>query len=226
MSLQRKRILPVARDGYRFILPVLLVALVFAVFQVWWLSLVFLLLTGYVIYFFRDPERKGPKIDGAILAPADGRVTAIEEVDHSGFENGRAKKISIFLSIFNVHINRSPVEGTVGSVDYHPGKFINAMADKSSDENEHNDIEIINGRCRVYVKQIAGMIARRIVCVCRTGEEVTKGQRIGLIRFGSRVDTFLPTHAEVKIKPGMTVKGGESILAVMKCPLKNGENPE
>lgn len=211
--------LPIAQDGWRFILPLAATAL--ALFLIGWTTIAGLaaIATLLVVYFFRDPERKPPRIRGAIVSPADGRVTAIEEVQHEGFPDGRARRISIFLSIFNVHVNRSPVAARVESIEHRPGRFHNAIRDVSSRENERNRICLRNGSLALIVDQIAGIIARRVVCSCRTGEPVEQGERIGLIRFGSRVDTYLPLHAQVKVKKGMRVRGGESVLAIISSDL-------
>jgi len=208
--------LPIARDGWRFILPFGLAALVFLGVG-WHTPAGVMAITALSIaLFFRDPERKPPRIEGALVAPADGRVTAIEEVEHEGFPGGRARRISIFLSLFNVHVNRSPVDGTVQTVQHRPGRFRNALSEVSARENERNRIELRNGAFSIVVDQIAGVIARRIVCDCAAGDTVAKGQRIGLIRFGSRTDTFLPLEADVRVKKGMRVRGGETVLAIYR----------
>ncbi|MBN1515187.1 phosphatidylserine decarboxylase family protein [Candidatus Sumerlaeota bacterium] len=229
MRISEKTRFSIAVDGFRFIVPAFLLTLALLVLIILhphnrlleiaaFLSAV---LSGWVLYFFRDPERKSPGIEGSILSPADGKVTQIDEVEHSGFPGGKCRRVSVFLSIFNVHVNRAPLGSQIGAIDYNPGKFLNAMNEKSSTDNESNCVEFINGRCKVYVKQIAGLIARRIVCYAKPGEQFKRGDRYGLIRFGSRVDTFFPLDAEVRVKRGMHVKGGESILAVLDNPLSN-----
>lgn len=206
--------LPIVRDGWRFILPFAVAALV--LLAVGWNTTAGVagVMALIIAFFFRDPERKPPRIDGALVAPADGRVTAIEEVQHDGFPGGRARRISIFLSLFNVHVNRSPLAARIEAVDYRPGRFHSALNEASCRENERNRIQFRNGSFGVFVDQIAGVIARRIVCSCGVGDSVEKGQRIGLIRFGSRTDTFLPLEADVRVKKGMRVRGGETVLAI------------
>ncbi|KPL06962.1 hypothetical protein AMJ85_09980 [candidate division BRC1 bacterium SM23_51] len=215
METDKRFRLPIASGGWQFILP--LAVLTVVLFLVGWKvgGVVAAGATLLVLYFFRDPERKPPRIVGAIVSPADGRVTAIDEVEHGDFPNGRARRISIFLSLFNVHVNRSPVEARVVSVEYRPGRFRNAMSEASARENERNTIHLRNGFLGVYIDQIAGILARRVVCCCQRGDTVAQGQRIGLIRFGSRVDTFLPTEADVRVKRGMKVRGGETVLAIL-----------
>ena len=230
MTQPAKRLLPIAGDGIKFILPPLFIAVACFCLQLWILPSVFLplgvfflLLSLSIVYFFRDPMRQPPPVEGAILSSGDGKVTAIEEVDYPDFPGGRAKKTSIFLSVLNVHINRSPIKSEVGAIAYTPGKFLNAMNDKSSLDNENNLVQFIGKDYQVDVRQIAGMIARRIVSQCQTGQQLEQGERFGLIRFGSRVDTYMPTEAEIKVRLGMKVKGGESILAVLEHSAKSSE---
>ncbi len=185
-----------------------------------------LLLSAGVFAFFRDPERVVPQADSAIVAPADGLVTLIEEVqpplelqidDGSGFAGlpaGPVTRVSIFMSVFDVHINRTPVGGTVRRVVYIPGKFMNAELDKASDENERQHILIERGDgLKIGFTQIAGLIARRIVPFVKPGDMVAKGQRVGLIRFGSRVDIYLPAGTDPKVMIGQTTIAGETVLA-------------
>jgi len=206
---------PVAKDGLRFFAPIAAIAAVLLLFG-WTIpaALVGILALG-ILYFFRDPERRTPRILGAIVSPADGRVTAIEEVEHPAFPGGRARRVSTFLSIFNVHVNRSPVAGSVQAIEYRPGRFHNALSEKSARENERNRLLLANGAIPVVVDQIAGAIARRIVCSCCVGDTLERGQRIGLIRFGSRCDTYFPLKADVRVRKGMRVRGGETVLAIL-----------
>lgn len=214
METEQRFRLPVARDGWRFILPLLGIAVIFFVLH-WTIAAVVAAVIGlFTLYFFRDPERKPPRIAGAIVSAADGRVTTIEEIAHPEFPGGRARRISVFLSLFNVHINRSPVGGSVESVEYRPGKFRNALLEAAARENERNRIRFNAGSFPVIVDQIAGVIARRVLCSCHKGDAVAQSQRIGLIRFGSRTDTYLPLDAEVRVKKGMRVRGGETVLAI------------
>ena len=209
-----------AREGLVFIAIAALVAAgTFALalnrrsWPLWLLAFVLTLLALWVAYFFRDPERSGPRGDEVVIAPADGKVVLIQEVDEPTFMSGRAKRISIFMNVFNVHVNRYPVSGTVRYVKYNPGKFLNAAVEKSSLENEQMSVGIETGRTRILVRQIAGLIARRIVTYSREGEQVEQAQRMGLIRFGSRVDVFLPLDAVVKAQIGDMTVAGTTVIA-------------
>ncbi|MCX8038087.1 MAG: phosphatidylserine decarboxylase family protein [Candidatus Sumerlaeia bacterium] len=211
---QRFRI-PLAKEGLPFVVP--LVGVTIALWLIGWKIPAAIVGAAalFVIYFFRDPERKAPRIAGALLSAADGRVTAIEEVAHPAFPESRARRISVFLSLFSVHINRSPIAAQVEAVEYRPGEFFSATREESAEKNERNRIQLRNGPLRIVVDQIAGVIARRIVCTCKVGDTVEQGQRIGLIRFGSRTDVYVPLDAEVRVKKGMKVRGGETVLAVL-----------
>jgi len=209
-----------AREGLVFIAIAALVAagtFAFALnrrsWPLWLLAFVLTLLALWVAYFFRDPERSGPRGDQVVIAPADGKVVLIQEVDEPTFMNGRAKRISIFMNVFNVHVNRYPVSGTVRYVKYNPGKFLNAAVEKSSLENEQMSVGIETARTRILVRQIAGLIARRIVTYSKEGEQVEQAQRMGLIRFGSRVDVFLPLDAVVKAQIGDMTVAGTTVIA-------------
>ena len=209
-----------AREGLVFIAIAALIALgTFGLamnrrsWPLWLLAFVLLVLALWVAYFFRDPERAGPRGERVVIAPADGKVVLIQDVDEPTFMGGRTKRVSIFMNVFNVHVNRYPVSGTVRHVKYNPGKFLNAAVEKSSLENEQMSVglETTNGS-RILVRQIAGLIARRIVTYSKEGEQVEQAQRMGLIRFGSRVDVFLPVDAVVKVKIGeMTIAGSSEI---------------
>jgi phosphatidylserine decarboxylase len=212
-----RRFLPVARDGWRFILPVAAVSA--AAFAGGWLvtGAALAVLATFVVYFFRDPERETPEGDDLAVSPADGKVVSIGEIDHPGFPEGRALRVGIFLSVFNVHINRAPVQGSVRSTRHKPGRFRNAMLDRSSDENEHNIIAMDSSWGYMEIKQIAGAIARRIVCSCRAGDSVARGQRIGLIRFGSRTEAYLPIGTEIWVRKGDRVRGGATPLGRVRA---------
>jgi phosphatidylserine decarboxylase len=179
----------------------------------WLAAFALTLVALWVAYFFRDPERSGERGGGSVIAPADGRVVMITEVDEPAFLHGRATRISIFMNVFNVHVNRYPVSGTVRFVHYNPGKFLNAAVEKSSLENEQMSVGIEEGDTRVLVRQIAGLIARRIVTYSREGERVEQGERMGIIRFGSRVDVFLPTKSAVMVRVGDVTLAGTSVIA-------------
>lgn len=172
-----------------------------------------ILLAVWVAYFFRDPERTGDRGPHVAIAPADGKIVQVMEVDEPAFMHGRALKISIFMNVFNVHVNRYPVSGTVAYTHYNPGKFLNAAVDKASLENEMSSVGIVSGAHRVLVRQIAGLVARRIVTYSREGDTVAQGERFGLIRFGSRVDIYLPTSATPRVRVGQHTVAGTTVIA-------------
>jgi phosphatidylserine decarboxylase len=179
----------------------------------WLLAFLLTIVAIWVAYFFRDPERTGIRSDTAIIAPADGKVVLINQVDEPAFMGGRVTRVSIFMNVFNVHVNRYPASGTVRYVHYNPGKFLNAAVEKASLENEQSSVGIETPRGRVLVRQIAGLIARRIVTYSKVGETVKQGDRMGLIRFGSRVDVYLPPGAKVLVKVGDRTMAGSSVIA-------------
>ena len=179
----------------------------------WLAAFVLLLLALCVAYFFRDPERTGDRGPSLVVAPADGKLIVITEIDEPSFIGGRAIRLSIFMNVFNVHVNRYPVDGIVKYINYNKGKFFNAAAEKSSLENEQMSVGVETGRYRVLVRQIAGLIARRIVTYSKLGERVRQGDRMGIIRFGSRVDVFLPLGSTVRAKLGDATTAGVTILA-------------
>jgi phosphatidylserine decarboxylase len=213
-----------AREGLIFIaLAALLTAGTYAValgrrsWPLWILAFLFTLVTLWVAYFFRDPERLGERGPDLLIAPADGRVVMITEVDEPGFIHGRARRISIFMNVFNVHVNRYPTAGVVRYVHYNPGKFLNAVTEKSSLENEQMSVGLEHeSGVRILVRQIAGLVARRIVTYSREGERVEQGERMGIIRFGSRVDVFMPPNAEVLVTEGQTTVAGTTVIARLK----------
>jgi len=178
----------------------------------WLAAFVLLLLALWVAYFFRDPERTGERGPRLVVSPADGKLIMITEVDEPSFVGGRAIRLSIFMNVFNVHVNRYPVDGVVKYVHYNKGKFFNAAAEKSSLENEQMSVGIDTGRYRILVRQIAGLIARRIVTYSKLGETVKQGDRMGIIRFGSRVDVFLPVESALRAKVGDITVAGVTIL--------------
>ncbi|MBF0184742.1 MAG: phosphatidylserine decarboxylase family protein [Magnetococcales bacterium] len=177
-------------------------------------SVLLWILTGWCIWFFRDPERHPPQGDGVVIAPADGRVIVIEEVAAAPLSGQPARKCSIFMNVFNVHVNRCPIDGTVSKLAYHPGRFLNAAVDKASVENERMEILLTSpsGVLLPFV-QVAGLIARRIICRLQPGQEVVQGGRFGLIRFGSRVDLYLPLSARIVVGLNEHTRAGETILA-------------
>ena len=178
----------------------------------WWLAAIVLLgLAGFALFFFRDPERVVATMPGAIVSPADGRVLAVEETTLEGVLQ---TQISIFLSLFDVHVNRAPIAGTLVDVRYRPGKFHVASRAQASSENEQNEIVVEGEGTRVLFKQIAGILARRIEFWNKPGDRLERGQRVGMIRFGSRVEVFFDPRYRVQVKPGEHVQGGSSILAL------------
>lgn len=179
----------------------------------WLLAFVLTLLVLWVAYFFRDPERTGERGERLVISPADGRVIDISEVDEPAFIKGRAIRISVFMNVFNVHVNRYPVSGNVAYVQYNEGKFLNAAADKASLENEQMSVGVQTPKHKVLFRQIAGLIARRIVTYSQVGDTASQGERMGLIRFGSRVDVFVPVGSTVKVKLGQKPQAGTTVLA-------------
>jgi phosphatidylserine decarboxylase len=198
------------RDAYFYALPLLgaAVLLGWLTSPLW--SLPAVLLAFFFLWFFRDPERAIPDAPGALVSPADGKVTEVAPVTVGG---ERWLRISIFLNVFNVHVNRSPVSGVIRDVQYHRGKFLNAMNSASAEHNEQNVVTVAGEEQTVVFKQIAGLLARRIVFTRKIGDQVRRGERIGLIKFGSRVDVLLNASAKVQVKVGDNVKGGSSVLA-------------
>lgn len=209
-----------AREGLLFIAIAAVVAagaFGFAITRrswgLWLAAFALLLLALWVAYFFRDPERTGERGPSLVVSPADGKLILVTEVDEPSFVKGRAIRLSIFMNVFNVHVNRYPVDGVVKYVNYNKGKFFNAAAEKSSLENEQMSIGIDTGRHRILVRQIAGLIARRIVTYSNAGETVKQGDRMGIIRFGSRVDVFIPVNSTLRAKVGDITVAGVTILA-------------
>jgi phosphatidylserine decarboxylase len=215
----RSQIVPVTPEGYPFIGAFALVSLI--LFWLWsplgWLGT---LATIWCAYFFRDPPRVTPVRDGLVVAPADGRVSqvtaAVPPLD-LGLGNKPLPRISIFMSVFDCHMNRSPAAGKIERIVYHPGKFFNADLDKASVDNERNCLVIAAGDARIAVVQIAGLVARRIVCFVRTGQSIGAGERFGMIRFGSRLDVYLPEGTPPLVATGQTSIAGETVLADLRA---------
>jgi phosphatidylserine decarboxylase len=208
--------IPVAAEGWPFIGPLALITALLFAFGLRTTGYVFLVLTLFVLFFFRDPERDVPAGRELVVSPADGRVIVVKDVYEPDYLKQEVKQVSIFLSVFNVHVNRAPLGGTVETVKYNPGKFHVASVDKASTDNEQTAMVISDGKHRILVKQIAGLIARRIVCYARPGDTVVAGERYGLIRFGSRVDIFLPRDADLKVKIGDRLTGARDVIGVLK----------
>jgi phosphatidylserine decarboxylase len=205
--------IPVAAEGWPFILPPASVACILAWIGWWPPAVVLGLVALACLGFFRDPERTSPPAPGAVLAPADGRVMRIDEVDDPWV--GPAVRVSIFLSPLDVHVNRSPVTGLVESVRFEAGRFMAAYRDEASELNERCTLALQGDAARIGVKQIAGVLARRIVCRARAGEKLMAGERFGLIRFGSRTDLVVPRSTEIRVKAGDRVRGGETVMGVL-----------
>ena len=209
-----------AREGYPFIgIATILAVAAFALaimrrsWALWLFAILVTLLALWVAYFFRDPERTGERGAHIVVAPADGKLIMITEVNEPAFMQGRAMRLSIFMNVFSVHVNRYPLDGTVKYVHYNKGKFLNAAAEKSSLENEQSSVGIESGSYRILVRQIAGLIARRIVTYSQMGQQVKQGDRMGMIRFGSRVDVFLPMDAKLRFQIGTLTTAGTSVLS-------------
>jgi phosphatidylserine decarboxylase len=212
-----------AREGLVYIIgsvliaaAVILVAVTKRSWPLWLLGFVMLVVAIWVASFFRDPDRSGNRGDKLVISPADGKIVLITEIDEPTFVKGRARRVSIFMNIFNVHVNRYPVSGAVRYVQATPGKFLNAVAENASLENEQTSVGIESGANRILVRQIAGLIARRIHTYSKVGDAAKQGERMGMIRFGSRVDVFLPLDAELKVKVGQAAYAGVTLLAELK----------
>jgi phosphatidylserine decarboxylase len=205
------------KEGYYFGLPLLALG-VGAYFLHWRVAAaIFIFLGLFVFSFFRDPARVIPTDEDAIVSPADGRVMVVVDEENAGRPG---KRLSIFLAIWNVHINRSPQAGAITKLEYRPGKFMAAMRERASLENEQNVFSLRTAAGEMVFKQIAGLIARRVVSWKRLGDQLARGERIGLMRFGSRMDVWLPKDAEILVKPGDTVRGGTSVLARWPAPTR------
>jgi len=204
---------PIARPGYSFIGAAAFTTFVFALLGLIIPALLGLAATFFIIYFFRDPDRTVPNGDGLVVSPADGKVVAAETVENSTYYEGKCLKISVFMSLFNVHVNRMPCHGKVKKISYHPGKFVSANLDKASKENEQNAVYLKtkDGK-EICTVQIAGLIARRIICKVQEGDEVGRGQRFGMICFGSRLDVYLPEDSKLNVVVGDIVKAGTTVL--------------
>ena len=199
------------RDGYLYGLGLFAVAAVLFWWTGFWAwSIAPLVLGAFFLWFFRDPDRTIPAGAGVIVSPADGVVTSVEQIQTA---TGKKTRLSVFLSVFDVHVNRSPLAGIVREVHYEKGLYLNAMNPASADKNERNTVTVEGDHCEVVFKQIAGLLARRIVFTKGVGDRVERGERVGLIKFGSRVDVILPGDAVVAVKKGDRVRGGASVLA-------------
>ncbi len=208
------------KEGYSFGVPLLLLGGVSFLLQWYVATAVLVFLAAFIFSFFRDPERVIPVEPGAVVSPADGRVVVVTEEENEGRPG---KRVSIFLAIWNVHVNRAPAAGTITKMDYRPGKFLAAMRERASVENEQNVFTLSTDAGEMVFKQIAGLIARRVVSWKKVGEKVARGERIGLVRFGSRVDVWVPRTAEIVVRVGESVKGGSSVVARWPAKAAAGE---
>ena len=208
--------IPFAKEGYIFIIPLVIFTLGFIALSWFWVAGLFGGLLIFVTWFFRDPERTIPEEPNIIVSPGDGKIVEIVPENDSLLKQGGYTRISVFLNVFNVHVNRVPIAGKIQAYRYNKGKFLNAASHKASLDNEQSAILLNNGHVTILVKQIAGLIARRIVCWAKEGDEFERGQRYGLIRFGSRMDVFVPEGTHIKVKVGDIVNGGSSIIGYLK----------
>lgn len=221
----------IVRDGWTFIIAGFLLTIIILLGAIKWdsrgvliLSVIFAILTIFTAFFFRDPDRISPKDPMSLVAPADGKIVAVKEIENQPFIGGPAIRVSIFLSVFDVHVNRIPAEGVIDYVKYNPGKFFAAFEDKASDKNEQTEIGMttVSGH-KIIFSQIAGLIARRIVCNLKDGDRVNKGERFGLIRFGSRSDLIISKNCELNVKIGDYVAGGVTEIAYLKAADSNNQ---
>jgi len=215
--MDQKRIknkLPVAREGLPFMIAGVALAIIMGVFHLVFLALVISMITLFVVYFFRDPERSPVGNERAVLTPADGKILSVDKLDKGDHNFKHSSiKISIFMSIFNAHINRIPIRGKVLDISYTPGKFFSANMDKASKYNEHNIITLeMDDDKKIVFVQIAGLIARRVACWVKERDNVEAGKRFGLIRFGSRLEVYLPANSEVTVQKGQKVKAGQTVI--------------
>lgn len=211
----KKTFVPINREGYPFIAGFAAVTLILGIFSttLFWIGLI---LTGWCVLFFRDPERVTPVDDRLVVSPADGIVSAVGPAvppRELGLGAVEMTRVSVFMNVFACHVNRAPVRGRISRIEYRPGKFMNADLDKSSSENERNGLVIESPNGQVGVVQVAGLVARRIVCWVEEENDIGIGERIGIIRFGSRLDVYLPAQARTRVFVGQTAVGGETVIA-------------
>jgi phosphatidylserine decarboxylase len=206
----------IASEGLIFFLPPLGMGILFLLCSLFLPGFLFLILALFIIFFFRDPDRKIPQNENLILSPADGKIVLIGSSPEEEKAKGRNQMVSIFLSLFDVHVNRAPMKGTIVKHEYVPGKFLPAYKKAASNVNEMNIVEIKNGKNTIRLHQIAGVLARRVVLWKKTGDGIALGERLGIMKFGSRIDLFLPDNVLIKVKQGERVKAGISIIGVLK----------
>jgi phosphatidylserine decarboxylase len=207
-------VIKTAPEGRWFIVAAFVILVVLLlVSRYWWFALLWLPIALWVVAFFRDPARTGYRGEKLVIAPADGKVVSVLKVNEPAFHQAESMRVSIFMNVFDCHVNRYPSSGTIAFRQYNPGKFVNAAAEKASLENEQSSIGLVTTHGKVLVRQIAGLIARRIVTDHHEGKEVAQGERLGMIRFGSRVDVFLPLNAEILVREGDRTVAGVTVIA-------------
>jgi len=207
---------PIIPDGFFFIVPLAVLSIALICFKIVYVGIFFLVVTLFVMWFFRNPNRVTPEDEKAIISPADGKVIKIEEVEEKEMLNEKVRKVSIFMSILNVHVNRAPCSGTIEKISYSKGKFFPANLDKASELNERNSILIkMADGGQIRTTQIAGIVARRIVCWTKKGMQIQKGERFGLIKFGSRLEVFMPLNTTISVKTGDRVRAGETRIGYL-----------
>ncbi|HPQ44371.1 MAG TPA: phosphatidylserine decarboxylase family protein [Syntrophales bacterium] len=207
---------PIVPDGFLFIIPLAVLGILCVLLGIRWAGVPFLAVALFVMWFFRNPHRVTPEDEKAIISPADGRIIKIEEVEEQEMLNEKVRKVSIFMSVFNVHVNRAPCSGTVEEINYSKGKFFPANLDKASKLNERNSVLIrMADGGRILTTQIAGIVARRIVCWIGKDMPIQKGERFGLIKFGSRLEVFMPLDTTIAVKAGDKVRAGETKIGYL-----------
>jgi phosphatidylserine decarboxylase len=206
----------IAQEGLFYGILPLIFGIIFLLAGYYTIGIIIIFISALLFLFFRYPDRTVEENSGSIYAPVDGRIVCIRDEFENDYIKGEVYRVSIFMSVFNVHINYAPVDGTVQYVKYSPGKFINAGIIGKDETNENNFIGILSGSTKIGVRQVAGWIARRIVCDCKTGDRVCTGKRFGLIKFGSRVDLFIPKDYTIQVKSGDVVRAGRTIIASYK----------
>ncbi|MFP4475190.1 MAG: phosphatidylserine decarboxylase family protein [Desulfatibacillaceae bacterium] len=207
---------PVAKAGIPYIIALAFATLILALLELAIPAILLLAATAFVCFFFRDPERIAPETEGCVVSAADGKVIKAGRVESNRYIDGPTQRVSVFMSVFNVHVNRNPVSGKVVDVLYNPGKFFRADLDKASVHNEQNAVFVeLEDGSMVCVVQVAGLVARRIMSGLKPGDETRRGERFGMIRFGSRLDVYLPENAEITVKPGDMVRAGTSVVGKM-----------
>src|SRR4030042_2115099 len=204
----------IAPDGYPFIIIFAFITILIYIFGKPWMAVLPLTVTLFMVLFFRDPDRIIPVDKGVFVSPADGKVILIKDVYEKDYLKAESKEISIFMSIFNVHVNRAPFEGKISLIKHSPGKFLAAHKDAASIENE-NMVMVLEGKNgKILVRQVAGLVARRIVCRVKAGDVLRRGERYGMIKFGSRLDVFLQKETEIQVRLGDKVKAGQTVLGI------------